>query len=157
DRAMGLSGPGAALAIERDLGVPMPDGVVLLGDRYRPAATIGAGPVVLMRSPYGRAGVAGAVFAAPLARPGVQGFIQSTRGTSGWGGECRRFWQERPGGPAAAGGRRARRWGGGGVSMPGASSLGHTRWALAPSVAPPLESISLHITAARITAAFYEN
>ena len=157
DRAMGLPGPGAEFVVERDLGVPMPDGVVLLGDRYRPAAANGAGPVVLMRSPYGRSGVAGAVFAAPLARRGFQVFIQSTRGTFGSGGEFRPFLHEKTDGLATVAWLRAQPWCDGQVAMTGASYLGHTQWAIAPYVDPPLESISLHITAARITAAFYEN
>ena len=59
---MGFTGPGAAFTLQRDVRVPMPDGVVLLGDQYRPADRSGPAPVVLIRSPYGRAGVAGVVF-----------------------------------------------------------------------------------------------
>jgi len=51
--------------------------------------------VVLIRSPYGRAGLPGVMFAAPLARRGFQVFIQSTRGTFGSGGLFRPFSSER--------------------------------------------------------------
>src|SRR5438309_231754 len=38
----------------------------------------------------------------------------------------------------------------------GASYLGHTQWAVAPYVDPPLESVCLNITAAKISGAFYQ-
>lgn len=137
--------------------MPMPDGVVLLGNRYRPAASERALPVVLIRSPYGRAGVAAAVFAAPLARRGFQVFVQSTRGTFGSGGQFRPFLHERADGLATVAWLRQQPWCDGRVSMTGASYLGHTQWAVAPYADPPLTSVSLNVTAAKITAAFYEH
>ncbi len=157
DRAMGLSGPSAQFTTQRDVGVPMPDGVVLLGDLYRPAAGSGPLPVVLIRSPYGRVGLAGTIFAAPLARRGFQVFIQSTRGTFGSGGEFRPFLHEKADGLATVAWLRGQPWCDGRVSMTGGSYLGHTQWAIAPYVDPPLESVSLNITAAKITAAFYDH
>ena len=157
DRAMGLTGPAEPYILHRDVGVPMPDGVVLLGDHYRPLRGRGPRPVVLIRSPYGRAGFTGAVFAAPLARRGFQVFIQSTRGTFGSGGEFRPFLHEREDGIATVAWLRERPWCDGRVAMTGGSYLGHTQWAIAPYVDPPLESVSLNITAARITSAFYDH
>ncbi len=157
DRALGLSGPAARFTLERDVGVPMPDGVVLLGDRYGPGAAGGALPVVLIRSPYGRAGVAGAIFAAPLARRGFQVFIQSTRGTFGSGGEFRPFLHEKSDGLATVAWLREQPWCNGQVAMTGGSYLGHTQWAIAPYVDPPLAAVTLDVTAAKITAAFYEH
>ena len=138
DRALGLPGPSAQLTIERDVGVPLPDGVVLLGDLYRPGAGSGPLPVVLIRSPYGRAGLAGTIFAAPLARRGFQVFIQSTRGTFGSGGEFRPFLHEKSDGLATVAWLREQSWCDGRVSMTGGSYLGHTQWAIAPYVDPPL-------------------
>jgi putative CocE/NonD family hydrolase len=157
DRAMGLSGPAVPFVVRRNVAVPMPDGVVLLGDHYRPARAEGALPVVLIRSPYGRAGLAGTVFAAPLARRGYQLFVQSTRGTFGSGGQFRPFLPERADGVATVGWLRDQPWCDGRVAMTGASYLGHTQWAIAPYVDPPLECVALNVTAARITAAFYEH
>jgi predicted acyl esterase len=51
DRAMGMPGPGVPIVVRRDVGVPMSDGVMLLGDHYRPARELGPLPVVLIRSP----------------------------------------------------------------------------------------------------------
>jgi putative CocE/NonD family hydrolase len=157
DRALGLPPATAAYEVRSDVAVPMPDGVVLLGDHYRPAGPEGPLPVVLIRSPYGRAGLAGYVFAAPLARQGFQVFIQSTRGTFGSGGQFRPFLPERGDGLATVAWLRGQPWCDGQVSMVGGSYLGHTQWAVAPYVDPPLRSVSLNITMANFTAAFYQH
>jgi putative CocE/NonD family hydrolase len=157
DRALGLRPATAAYEVRADVAVPMPDGVVLLGDHYRPAGPERPLPVVLIRSPYGRAGLAGYVFAAPLARQGFQVFIQSTRGTFGSGGQFRPFLPERGDGLATVAWLRGQPWCDGQVSMVGGSYLGHTQWAVAPYVDPPLRSVSLNITMANFTAAFYQH
>jgi hypothetical protein len=157
DRVLGLPAAREPYLTRRDVGVPMPDGVLLLGDHYRPTRNDRPRPVVLIRSPYGRAGLAALLFAAPLARHGLQVFVQSTRGTFGSGGEFRPFLHEHADGLATVAWLRAQPWCDGAVSMVGASYLGHTQWAVAPYVDPPLTSVSLHITAAKITAAFYEH
>jgi putative CocE/NonD family hydrolase len=157
DRAIGLPSPAAPYVVRTDVGVPMPDGVVLLGDHYRPAAHDRPLPVVLIRSPYGRAGFAGILLAAPVARRGFQVFIQSTRGTFGSGGQFRPFTSEQRDGLATVTWLRDQPWCDGQVSMTGASYLGHTQWAVAPYADPPLRSVSLNITAAKITGAFYEH
>ncbi len=157
DLAVGLPATSVPYVLRRDVATPMPDGVVLLADHYRPARSDGPLPVVLIRSPYGRAGFAGSVFAAPVARRGFQVFVQSTRGTFGSGGEFRPFVHEQADGLATVAWLREQPWCDGRVAMAGASYLGHTQWSVAPYADPPLESVSLNITAARITAAFYEH
>ena len=157
DRLLGLPGAAQPYARRADAGVPMPDGVVLLGDHYRPLGPDRPLPVVLIRSPYGRAGLAGVLFAAPLARRGFQVFIQSTRGTFGSGGQFRPFTTEHADGLATVAWLREQPWCDGRVAMAGGSYLGHTQWAVAPYADPPLESVSLNVTAARITSAFYRN
>src|SRR5260370_25475328 len=87
DRALGLPPTAAPYRVRPDIAVPMPDGVALLGDHYRPARPDRPLPVVLIRSPYGRAGLTRYLFAAPLARPGFQVFIPSTPPTFGPGGQ----------------------------------------------------------------------
>ncbi len=157
DRALGLPSAATPYTVRPDVGVPMPDGVVLLGDHYRPAGDDRPLPVVLIRSPYGRAGLSGFVFAAPLARRGFQVFIQSTRGTFGSGGQFRPFLPERDDGLATVAWLRDQPWCDGRVAMTGGSYLGHTQWAVAPYVDPPLHSVSLNITAAKFSAAFYQH
>jgi putative CocE/NonD family hydrolase len=157
DRALGLPADGVPYVVQRNVGTAMPDGVVLLGDHYRPAGSNKPLPVVLIRSPYGRGGLAGVIFAGPLARRGWQVFVQSTRGTFGSGGQFRPFLPEQSDGLATVAWLREQAWCDGRVSMVGPSYLGHTQWAVAPYVDPPLESVSLNVTAAKITAAFYEH
>ncbi len=157
DRALGMPPATARHAVRRDVAVPMPDGVILLGDHYRPAGPDRPRPVVLIRSPYGRAGLAGLVFATPLARRGFQVFIQSTRGTFGSGGQFRPFLSERQDGLATVAWLREQPWCDGQVAMTGGSYLGHTQWAVAPYADPPLSSVSLNITTAKMTAAFYNH
>lgn len=157
DRMLGLGPAAVPYAVRRDVAVAMPDGVVLLGDHYRPAGLDEPLSVVLIRSPYGRAGLAGITFAAPLARRGFQVFIQSTRGTFGSGGQFRPFTSEREDGLATVAWLRDQPWCDGQVSMTGASYLGHTQWAVAPYADPPLRSVSLNITAAKFSAAFYQH
>ena len=157
DRAFGLPPGVASYVVRRDVAVAMPDGVALLGDHYRPTGPGRPLPVVLIRSPYGRAGAAGILFAAPLARQGFQVFIQSTRGTFGSGGQFRPFTSEREDGLATVAWLRDQPWCDGQVAMTGGSYLGHTQWAVAPYADPPLRSVSLNITTAKFTAAFYQH
>ncbi len=157
DRMLGLPSGAVPYVVRRDVGVPMPDGVVLLGDHYRPAGDDRPLPVVLVRSPYGRAGVPGLLFAAPIARRGLQVFIQSTRGTFGSGGLFRPFTSEREDGLATVAWLRGQPWCDGRVSTAGASYLGHTQWAVAPYAEPPLASVSMNVTTAKFSAAFYQH
>jgi len=157
DGVLGLPSGNGSYVLRANVAVPMPDGVALLGDHYRPAGHDQPLPVVLIRSPYGRAGLAGHLFAAPLARQGFQVFIQSTRGTFGSGGQFRPFLPERDDGLTTVAWLRDQPWCDGRVSMVGGSYLGHTQWAVAPYVDPPLRSVSLNITMANFTAAFYQH
>jgi putative CocE/NonD family hydrolase len=76
--------------VERDLRIPMEDGVVLLGDRYAPRGP-GPLPSVLVRTPYGRRGLFGLIHGRLLAERGLQAVVQSARGTFGSGGEFSPF------------------------------------------------------------------
>ncbi len=86
-RQLGLDPPLTRdLIIERDLPVPMPDGTVLLADRWAPRTGGDKLPVALMRSPYGRGALMAAGTVRPLAERGFQVILQSARGTFGSGG-----------------------------------------------------------------------
>lgn len=135
----------------------MPDGVVLLGDLHQPADQTGPAPVVLIRLPYGRAGLNGFLHGSSLARRGLQVFIQSTRGTFGSGGHFRPMTTEREDGLTTLTWVREQPWCDGRVATTGGSYYGHTQWSVAPYADPPLVSSSLHITASDFRATFYEN
>ena len=124
DRALRVPAAGVPYEVRHNMVVPMPDGVALLGDRYRPAGARGPMPVVLIRSPCG---------------------------------QFRPFLPERGDGVATVAWLRGQPWCDGEVAMTGGSYLGHTQWAVAPYVDPPLRSVSLNITAAAFSEAFYEH
>lgn len=157
DTALGFTDRATPYDLTRDVPAPMPDGTALVGDLYRPRAETGPLPVVLLRCPYGRAGLTGLAFAAPIARRGFQVFIQSTRGTFGSGGQFRPFSTEREDGLATLDWLREQSWCDGRVATVGASYLGHTQWAVVPYADPPILSFSPHVTAAKITHAFYDH
>jgi putative CocE/NonD family hydrolase len=157
DAMFGLPASSVAHTIEREIAVPMPDGVLLLGNLYRPAEEPGPLPVVLIRTPYGRAGLGGQLFAAPLARRGFQVFLQATRGTFGSGGHFRPFTTEQQDGLATVAWLREQPWCDGRIAMTGGSYFGHTQWAVAPYADPPLASISPHVVASKASTAFYDH
>ncbi|MFD1722888.1 CocE/NonD family hydrolase [Amnibacterium endophyticum] len=142
--------------VTADLGTPMADGTVLLGDLYRPLDA-GPQPVVLIRTPYGRSQLLGRVFATVLARRGFTVFQQSVRGTFGSGGVFRPFTDEHRDGLDTLAWVRRQEWCDGRVATTGASYFGHTQWAVAPYADPPLVALSLHITSASIRDLFYEH
>jgi uncharacterized protein len=118
--------------VDRDLRVPMYDGVVLLADRYAPAATAPA-PTVLVRSPYGRSGGFGFLFGRLLAERGLQTVVQSIRGTFGSGGRFDPF-NEREDGLATLRWLRDQPWHSGRVGTLGPSYMGIVQWAIADQV-----------------------
>ena len=73
DRMLGLPSGAAPYVVRPDVAVAMPDGVVLLGDHYRPAGDDRPLPVVLIRSPYGRAGLAGTLVRRAAGAAGLPG------------------------------------------------------------------------------------
>ena len=154
--ALGLPPGGTDYAVTHDLRVPMSDGVALLADLYRQRGS-GPGPVVLIRTPYGRTTLGSRIFAIVLARRGFQVLLQSIRGSFGSGGAFRPFTTEHQDGLDTLRWVREQRWCDGRVATTGASYFGHTQWAVAPYADPPLVSTSLHITAARISDGFYEH
>ncbi|MDF3309707.1 CocE/NonD family hydrolase [Rhodococcus sp. T2V] len=157
DRALNISSTAVPYDVERNIEVPMGDGVVLLGDLYRATADTGPQPTVLIRSPYGRKGIVEMTAAAPLARRGFQVFLQSTRGTFGSGGQFRPFTTEKDDGVETVAWVRRQPWSDGQVAMTGDSYNGHVQWAVAPYVDPPLAAVAPNVTAADITSAFYDH
>ncbi|MFG2250533.1 CocE/NonD family hydrolase [Spirillospora sp. NPDC048823] len=155
DRVLGLpEAPAPDVGMVRDLRVPMPDGVTLVADLYRPR---GAGilPVVLIRTPYGTRQPVIRLFAGVLARRGLQVVVQSVRGVRGSGGEWRAFHNEKDDGLATLTWLRAQPWCDGRVAMAGASYLGFAEWAVAPYADPPLEAVALGVTASEFVSSFY--
>ncbi|MFC4534783.1 CocE/NonD family hydrolase [Sphaerisporangium dianthi] len=141
------------IVVHKDLRVPMPDGVLLLADRYTP---IGAGspPTILIRSPYGRRGLFGYAYGKAFARQGFQVLLQSCRGGFGSGGESCPL-DEQDDGLATVEWMRAQPWYGGSFAMHGPSYLGHAQWAIAPFAGPDLKAMATQVTASQFRDAAY--
>ncbi|WP_433423502.1 CocE/NonD family hydrolase [Microtetraspora malaysiensis] len=139
--------------VHRDVPVPMPDGVTLLADRYVP---VGADrpPTVLIRSPYGRAGVVGWMYGRMFAWHGFHVVIQSCRGGFGSGGLLDPLGDEREDGLATVMWMRAQSWYGGSFAMHGPSYLGYAQWAIAAE-APDLRAMATQVTASCFRDAAY--
>jgi putative CocE/NonD family hydrolase len=136
----------SGVRVERDLAVQMPDGAVLLADRWYAAdPSRAAAPVVLMRSPYGRRqlGVIGRIFA----ERGYQAVIQSCRGTFGSGGAWVPFRNERADGLATLDWVSAQPWFGGELATFGPSYLGLTQWAIAQDCPDFVKAMALDVSA----------
>ncbi|MBN9796831.1 MULTISPECIES: CocE/NonD family hydrolase [Pseudonocardia] len=153
DRRLGF-GADEPYVRERDLRVPLSDGVVLLADLYRAPGPLRPRPTVLMRTPYGRDGL-GSIIGSLLARRGFQVLVQSTRGTFGSGGQFRPFLHESSDGLDTLAWVRGQTWCDGRISMVGPSYVGHTQWAVAPYADPGLCSMNADITASEFTSTFY--
>jgi uncharacterized protein len=141
------------VAIERDLPIPMPDGAVLLADRYFARGGERA-PIVLLRSPYGRRtvfGLAGRLFA----ERGYQAIIQSVRGTFGSGGEFVALRHEAEDGRATLEWLARQPWFGGSVGMTGPSYLGFVQWAVAADAPDYLQALAPQITASQFRSSTY--
>jgi uncharacterized protein len=142
------------IAVERDLSVPMPDGVTLLADRYFPK-THDALPTILVRSPYGRRGAYALLLARPFAERGFQVVVQSCRGTFGSGGRFEAFRDERSDGLATLRWLHRQPWFSGTFAMVGSSYLGMVQWAIASEAGPGLKAMVPQITASEFRSSIF--
>jgi uncharacterized protein len=131
----------------------MPDGVVLLADRYAPRAEPSR-PTILVRSPYGRRGVVGLLFGRLFAERGFQTVVQSVRGTFGSGGEFNPF-DERADGVATIAWLETQPWYRGRLGMTGSSYLGLTQWAVARDGGDSLGALTPAVTASQFHSQAY--
>lgn len=143
-----------AVKVDRDLAIPMPDGTVLLADRFIPAGGSDA-PLVLVRSPYGRKNMFGTLFGTLFAERGLQVLVQSCRGTFGSGGEFDPF-AETDDGLATVAWLRAQKWYPGSFATCGPSYLGMVQWAIAAQAGPDLKAMALLVTTSDPHATFYD-
>ncbi|GAA1973042.1 CocE/NonD family hydrolase [Microbacterium pumilum] len=119
------------ITIERDLRVPMDDGIELLADLIRPiGATVPSLPTILIRGPYGRRGLL-AGSARALAYEGFTVLFQSCRGTWGSQGLFTPQIDEQRDGMTTIRWVRAQPWFTGRLAMYGQSYMGYTQWAVA--------------------------
>ncbi len=132
----------AKVVRQRDIAVPMRDGTVLLADRWSIA---GAGPVVLVRTPYGRGGPFALIYRL-FAERGLQVVVQSCRGTGGSGGQLDPMRQEAADGLDTLEWVRSQSWCVGKLYTYGSSYVGFTQWAIAQEAGRRIDGMVLHVT-----------
>ena len=142
------------LVVDRDLRVPMRDGAVLLADRWAPSGESERLPTVLIRIPYGRAGVFGSQMARPLAERGFQVLMQSTRGTFGSGGAFDPLRCEREDGLDTLEWVLKQPWFGDSMVLYGASYMGAVQWALAGALPPEVKAMIAAVSESAFTLEF---
>jgi putative CocE/NonD family hydrolase len=154
-RALRLPPPSTRdVIVQRDLPVPMNDGAVLLADRWAPREGADALPTALIRTPYGRAGIFGAMMARPLAERGFQVLIQSTRGTFGSGGDFDPIRCEREDGLATLDWVRNQPWFGEAIVLYGMSYLGYVQCAVADRLPPEVKAMIPVVSESALTLEF---
>ncbi|KJK33827.1 X-Pro dipeptidyl-peptidase [Lentzea aerocolonigenes] len=140
------------VVVQKDLRVPMPDGVELLADRWTPRSGGDGLPTALIRSPYGRR-MFGQILARPLAERGYQVVIQSVRGGFGSGGTFDPMTQERADGLATLDWLVEQPWSDA-IVLYGLSYLGHVQWAVADQLPPQVKAMIPVVTESALTLEF---
>jgi hypothetical protein len=140
------------VAVEPDVPVRAPDGTDLLTDVYLAGAREPL-PVILLRTPYGRRGSYGTM-ARLFAERGYHAVVQSTRGTSGSGGQID-YDREAADGRAAADWIIKQPWSNGEIGGFGGSYLTFTQLALASTRPPQLKALALGVWGAERRALYY--
>ncbi|MCS6881392.1 MAG: CocE/NonD family hydrolase [Oscillochloridaceae bacterium] len=159
-RVLGLPPAQHAVAVERNIRVPMPDGVTLYADRYLPRAS-GRFPTILVRTPYGRPSELRALgpFAGLIARlfagQGYNVVVQGVRGRYRSGGTFEPFVHETADGRATLEWIASQPWFDGNLGMWGVSYPGYTQWAVALDAPPYLKALTPVVITARFSRAVY--
>jgi len=136
------------LLIEKNLDVPMRDGVTLATDVYRPADDA-RHPVVLLRLPYNKEQPALLFLAGDILRIAHAGYavvVQDCRGTWQSGGDFSPYFQEATDGADTIAWAAAQPRSTGAVGMMGASYYGATQWLAATEAPPALKAMAPFIT-----------
>lgn len=142
------------VVVQRNLRVPMPDGVELVADRWTPRSGGDGLPTALIRTPYGHRGAFATILARPLAERGYQVLIQSTRGGFGSGGTRDPMKQERADGLATLDWLVDQPWSGDSIVLFGQSYLGYVQWAVADSLPPQVKAMITQVTDSALTLEF---
>ncbi len=140
------------IRIERELNVPMHDGLNSLADRYSPPDADGL-PVVLIRTPYGRGPQR--MYAELFAERGYQVIVHSCRGTFGSEGDWLPFQTDRDDGAAVVEWIRRQAWYGGSIGMYGPSYMGYVQWAIAADFPQDIQALAIQVAASQPRAMIY--
>ena len=127
------------LIVDRDVDIPMRDGIITRADIYRPAGD-GPFPVLLQRTPYGKK-ASSLDLALLAAESGYAVVVQDTRGRWASEGEHYPFLDEFADGYDSVQWAGAQPWSSGIVGMIGGSYVSYTQWAAAVTRPPSLRAI----------------
>ncbi len=141
------------IAVDKNLEVPMFDGVVLRANRYYPRHAENL-PALLIRTPYGRNRL-GLIWGQLFPERGFQVVIQSCRGTDDSGGEFDPFRGEREDGLATLEWLKMQDWFDHRLVMAGPSYMGFTQWAIARDAEPLLKAFSTQVTSSEFRSVMY--
>ncbi len=134
------------ILVDKNIRIPMRDGVELLADRYYSADGVKR-PLVLVRSFYGRKFFFGMILGRVIAEQGFQVLIQSCRGTYDSEGELLPLLNEKDDGIDTVDWMKEQDWYPGYFATTGPSYLGYVQWAIAGSVGDDLKAMAVQITA----------
>lgn len=137
----------ADILIDKNVPVPMRDGVTLFADVYRPGSG-GQRPVLLQRTAYGKAGAWNMLNPLRAVADGYVAVIQDCRGRYTSEGEFAPFVDEIDDGYDTVEWCAAQDWSNGKVGMYGMSYVGATQWLAAIGAPPSLRAIFPGMTAA---------
>jgi uncharacterized protein len=139
-----------SVRVRRNIGVRARDGAVLRTDHYAPQ--LESAPTVLIRTPYGRTGLAG-VAARTVAERGFHVVISACRGTGGSSGVFDPMRHERDDGLDTVDWLRRQPWFTGRLGTFGPSYVGYTQWAIAD--VPELRAMATAVTATQFRDPMY--
>ena len=135
------------IVVDKNLMVPMRDGISLAADVYRPDGP-GPFPTLVQRTPYNKEfGLIG--FSFDIMRGVQAGYavvVQDTRGRWASGGEFNPFFDEARDGADAIAWAAAQPWSSGAVGMIGGSYFGATQWTAATQAPEALRAIAPFVT-----------
>ncbi|WP_063784942.1 CocE/NonD family hydrolase [Streptomyces sp. TP-A0356] len=134
------------IVVEHDVKIPMRDGVLLSADLYRPDKAE-AVPVLIRRTPYGRAGSPGgaSVDGLRLVRSGYALLVQDVRGRFASGGTFEPYWNEAPDGADTVAWAVGQMWCDGSAALFGRSYEGMAALLAAGERPPGLAAIAPHV------------
>ncbi len=169
EKPMDLPAPQYKTRIEKNVMVPMRDGVELAANIYFPVG-LDQAPVIMVRLPYGKdkmAGMFGADIGKSVAGEGYIVVIQDVRGRYKSEGDFYPFATEAEDGADTIAWIRAQPWYGGKLGTFGGSYFGITQWAAAPGqdldamfltvTSPNLYDVMYHGGELRLITAFFAN
>ncbi len=143
-----MATPAAEVVVERNVAVPMRDGVILRADVYRPA-TDAPVPAVVNRTPYDRSSSLiqlAAIEPQRVVEAGLALVCQDVRGRFGSDGDFYTFFSEGPDTFDTVEWTAAQEWCDGSVGMVGRSYAAAVQWLGAAEKPPHLRAISPIVT-----------